>query len=371
MKKYKTTIRYQRGFSLVEILLAVAVFVSIATALVTTLIYGQESTALAGARARAVFLAEEGLEATRNIRDANFTNLTNGTHGLAISSNQWNFAGSSDVADIFTRQIVISAVDADRKQAISTVTWQQNAQRTGEVSLISYLTNWQASTGAAPTCSATCVSLGYASGTCRANATQCTNNSEIYESSGDSECTGGGGADTCCCLPGAADTTAPSAIANLALSGATSSSINLAWTAPGDDGSTGTATTYDVRYSTATITEGNWASATLATGEPSPSVAGSSESMTVSGLTASTTYYFAIKTSDEVPNTAGISNVPSLATLAGTVTSCPEYCQSQNLTGGTCRKNPAACNQNNESHQAGGDLFCTGGQSADTCCCAP
>ncbi len=108
-----------------------------------------------------------------------------------------------------------------------------------------------------------------------------------------------------------ADTTAPSAVSDLATSGATINSIDLDWTAPGDDAGTGTATTYDVRYSTAIINDENWSSATQATGEPNPSIAGSSESMTVSGLSPSTTYYFAIKTSDEVPNTSDISNVPS------------------------------------------------------------
>ncbi len=113
---------------------------------------------------------------------------------------------------------------------------------------------------------------------------------------------------------GSADVTAPDAIADLATSSPTTSTVDLDWTAPGDDGATGTATTYDVRYSTSTITEGNWASATQATGEPIPSVAGSPESMTISGLTDSTTYYFAIKTSDEVPNESTISNVSSATT---------------------------------------------------------
>ncbi len=107
------------------------------------------------------------------------------------------------------------------------------------------------------------------------------------------------------------DVTAPAAVTNLAAGNATSTSLTLTWTAPGDDGNTGTATSYDVRYSTSTIDEGNWASATQATGEPAPAAAGSAESMTVSGLSASTTYYFAIKTSDEVPNTSALSNVAS------------------------------------------------------------
>ena len=64
----------------------------------------------------------------------------------------------------------------------------------------------------------------------------------------------------------------------------TGSSIQLSWTAPGDDGATGTATTYDVRYSTSTINDGNWAAATQTTGEPAPQVASSAETFTVTGL---------------------------------------------------------------------------------------
>ena len=121
----------------------------------------------------------------------------------------------------------------------------------------------------------------------------------------------------------AADTTAPAAVSNLALSNPTTSSLDLAWTAPGDDNNSGTAATYDIRYSTANITDGNFSSATQVTGEPAPQVAGTSQSMTVTGLSANTTYYFAMKTSDEAPNTSALSNVPSLATSAAADTTAP------------------------------------------------
>ena len=84
--------------------------------------------------------------------------------------------------------------------------------------------------------------------------------------------------------------TPPSAVSDLATSGATATTIDLAWTAPGDDAGSGTATTYDVRYSTSIINEGNWASATQISGEPSPSVAGTSEVVTVTSLSPSTSF---------------------------------------------------------------------------------
>ena len=69
------------------------------------------------------------------------------------------------------------------------------------------------------------------------------------------------------------DTTAPATVSDLATGAVTASSVALSWTAPGDDNTTGTATSYDVRYSTVgPITDGNWASATPATGEPAPSI---------------------------------------------------------------------------------------------------
>ncbi len=136
------------GFSLVEVVLATAVFGLLVTALVGTFLYGQESTVLAGSRARAGMLAEEGLEATRNMRDSalTFANLPDsaGT-GLSITLNQWGFSGSTDTNTIFTRQTVVSTVDTYRKNVTTNVTWQQNAQRAGSISVVTRVTDWMRS----------------------------------------------------------------------------------------------------------------------------------------------------------------------------------------------------------------------------------
>src|SRR6266542_3445211 len=99
MRKVWSVIKAQRspqgGFSPVEILLAATIFGFLTTAVIGAVVYGRISTANAGERARAVQLAEEGIEATRNIRDSAFANLpANGTYGLAQSSNTWTLAGA-------------------------------------------------------------------------------------------------------------------------------------------------------------------------------------------------------------------------------------------------------------------------------------
>lgn len=90
--------------------------------------------------------------------------------------------------------------------------------------------------------------------------------------------------------------------------------VTLTWTAPGDDGNQGTAAVYDIRYSSEPIDEGNWDLATEVEGEPAPQPAGSAESFVVTGLQANTTYYFALKAADEVPNWSALSNVVEVTT---------------------------------------------------------
>lgn len=139
---YKT-FKKNNGFSLVEILLSGALFAIIISVLVGALIYGQESSQVAGTEFRATLLAEEGLEAVRNIRDNDFANLSNGTYGLSISGGKWTLVGVSDTTEIFNRTITISTPSTDRFQVTSNVTWSGTTQRAGSVSLVSYLNNWR------------------------------------------------------------------------------------------------------------------------------------------------------------------------------------------------------------------------------------
>ena len=110
------------------------------------------------------------------------------------------------------------------------------------------------------------------------------------------------------------DVESPSYVIDLKVDYTTISSATLTWTAPGDDGDRGTASQYDVRYATEPVTENNWGSASRADGEPTPSVAGETETFIVRGLDSDSDYYFAIKAADEELNWSGISNTDSART---------------------------------------------------------
>lgn len=98
-------------------------------------------------------------------------------------------------------------------------------------------------------------------------------------------------------------------------------SVTLTWTAPGDDGNTGTAAQYEVRYSTSPIDASNFGSATLVSGAPAPLPAGTQQTMFVSGLQTLTPYWVAIRTADERGNWSAISNVVSFTSSVGDTTS--------------------------------------------------
>jgi hypothetical protein len=111
------------------------------------------------------------------------------------------------------------------------------------------------------------------------------------------------------------DVAAPSADTSLIISrdstiDSARQSITLRWIAPGDDADAGTAAWYDLRYDTLLITnDARFNAATQVVGEPSPKLAGSVDSMTITGLDPMKVYSFALKTGDEVPNWSAISNV--------------------------------------------------------------
>jgi hypothetical protein len=113
---------------------------------------------------------------------------------------------------------------------------------------------------------------------------------------------------------GGSDVTAPAAIADLAATLVAPDHADLAWSASGDDGSSGQATSYEIRMSSQPITAQNFDGATLIPNSLTPRPAGQSEQFMLVGLTPGSTLYVAIKAVDEASNRSAISNVLTITT---------------------------------------------------------
>ena len=81
----------------------------------------------------------------------------------------------------------------------------------------------------------------------------------------------------------------------------------ICWTAPGDDGDVGIASTYDIRWFDQPITEANWEMCHVFTDVPVPDTAGTTQCFTFErSLLPEGTVYIGIKTADEIPNWSDI-----------------------------------------------------------------
>ena len=208
------------GFSILEVLIAIALLAIIASGSVVAVVGSFSSIRLGKEKSLANLLAYEGIEAATSIRNQNWSNLTNGDHGLIKVSSVWTFSSTLDTYNNkFNRVVAVNDVyrdtngsiidsggtlDPDTKKVISTVNWYFTSARQNQVTVTKYLTNWQFSKNQSltpmppiTTCSDYCLVYAYTSGTCRTNVTQCTNNGEINEPSADAYCVGTN--DTCCC----------------------------------------------------------------------------------------------------------------------------------------------------------------------------
>jgi hypothetical protein len=103
------------------------------------------------------------------------------------------------------------------------------------------------------------------------------------------------------------------------MDGEDAAGVKLAWTTPGDDGYSGTALTYEIRFLDRPLDEGNWSNAIpLENGKPMPGEAGGRQEYIYEGFPFAnaadgTVFYFALQTRDEAGNFSAISNLASIS----------------------------------------------------------
>jgi len=136
------------GQSIIELLVALGIFVVAVSAAFQVFFGGQKIVIDSRNVNLATDYGWQAVEAVRNIRARNWSELTPGSHGLVFQNGEWLFSSSSvsNSEDIFTRTVEIGVTaDENVRIATTTVTWQTDNQIKTFV-IVEELTNWEAYT---------------------------------------------------------------------------------------------------------------------------------------------------------------------------------------------------------------------------------
>lgn len=158
----------QKGFSVLEIILAVSIFITFGTGAIMVVVQGFNSNRLGIEFTIANQFASEGIEAVKSIKNQSFAGLVNtGGCGLVRSGIVWAFQSpctnntlTHNAADDYIRIIKVEPVnrnnippkgdivpvgspDPDTKKITSTVTWYFNSSRPESIDLVTYLSDWR------------------------------------------------------------------------------------------------------------------------------------------------------------------------------------------------------------------------------------
>lgn len=117
----------KRGFSLVEVLIACAIISASTFALVSASTQGLQLSREALRQTQANFLAEEGAEAVKSIRDDSWANIsslivdTNYYLTFDTNTNKWSLVTTNPgpIDSLFTRTIILRAVNRDANDDIA------------------------------------------------------------------------------------------------------------------------------------------------------------------------------------------------------------------------------------------------------------
>jgi type II secretory pathway pseudopilin PulG len=169
MKKSTKHAKTSKGFTLLEILVAMGVIISVLTSALILITLSVSSTKTTRMKIIAISLSQEGLEIVRNIRDNNWlagkrtpfnwrdgigsdlgpTNyrvqydssalLPFSTVPLKLSNNFYQYASGENT--LFYRKIIIERIGANQIKVVSEVTWTEGG-RNNIISAETRLYNW-------------------------------------------------------------------------------------------------------------------------------------------------------------------------------------------------------------------------------------
>ena len=151
------------GFTLVEVMVAMALLMTLTISLVAVGQLSVKTSQIAKVRVRATLSARQTMEEVLAVRANNFANLAEGTYHPEVVAGKWNLTEGSEQAGDFTRKVEVSrvqravacggervcpivtsggVVDPVTFRAKVTVTWTENSEMK-QTDLESLLTFWR------------------------------------------------------------------------------------------------------------------------------------------------------------------------------------------------------------------------------------
>jgi len=148
------------GQSVLEVIIAMAIFGLIASAMASMAVGGFVSLEQGGEHTEAEALAQEAIDGVRGIRDRAWNESVYATSSISVSGGQWIFDGEGTIEVIgqFTRTITYEDVcrdgggavvacpgaytDAETRLVYVSVSWETRPGVTNEVERYTFVTNW-------------------------------------------------------------------------------------------------------------------------------------------------------------------------------------------------------------------------------------
>ncbi len=149
-------LKFKIGLSLIEVVIALAVVVTLAVSLIATSLITQKSSVTARNNSQATKLVQQNIEQVRILRDRR------GFNYLATITDSSCYTLNTSIADpvnwtldscstgeaitfnnvVFTRKIALATIAANKKSITVTVTWTDSGG-TQTVNNVTYLSDWE------------------------------------------------------------------------------------------------------------------------------------------------------------------------------------------------------------------------------------
>lgn len=141
--KKPPSLRLRRGSLLLEAIIAIGIFALFLGGIGMTLVLGERTTILAGDRTRAAFLAEQQLEAVRQMRSSDFDSVTTGNHGLTLTASGWSWSGTLVQNNGYTSWVTVTSKGTEWLEVASNIRWNFGNTRSGSILMTTQLTDWK------------------------------------------------------------------------------------------------------------------------------------------------------------------------------------------------------------------------------------